>query len=678
MRSSPLVFLMLGHAAPIWLETLAAQRDIGVLTSSETLFQSLRTLPRVHVGLLKGFEDLRESYRVLAEMILVASDGRFGATAGSICRKLADRDIFGDRMRLDFIPGFPLPPPDRGRAAAYLLNRLSNNVDEPSLSPDSRAEGLTALPNMFDRCFRGAAALALVETKQSIPSHLPISTEELGIYHSDLTNTEADRSERFHRLLELGTRIAAQKPIQRPLFVIPVPRLDLVRGKGPESITVDLRTKEEIRAAVRAVKDFTLGKDQNALGSPSERKVYKDAWWSLETEQRLISCQTAWLSAASFQVPIQMSPRPEVLRNALVVLSSALENNSRKISALFRSVEMLLAETLPPGLLKHLEEGSSPVTFFSDLPLEWTLLDEWPVCLTRPVSRIPIGLSHWDVLSAALEGPAKIDTTKPERILVFDLIQAHDPVKRYSDSFASASESLAQQYTYVSPKSAREFADILANASADVVVLDAHGGYSRVKDHLVIELAGRPIPLDDLLPDVQVPPVWVLSACHTSVTGAIRGCFVRALLARGAICVVASLSRVDAFTASMFVGRLLTDIFSPPKPDSYDNFHQVFFATQYTTALLYDPLLPLFRLAEKDAEVRSRLGLVLADFFSWTRGREIDIRKHRHEIAWFVGEAILRHGLQQIQIRHLAPGTVRPETLLFSIFGVPTHVELKR
>jgi hypothetical protein len=233
---------------------------------------------------------------------------------------------------------------------------------------------------------------------------------------------------------------------------------------------------------------------------------------------------------------------------------------------------------------------------------------------------------------------------------------------------------LAQQYTYATPKSAKEFVTSLMNVDADIVVLDAHGGYNRRDDQLFIEVAGKPFSIDDLLPKSLVPPVWILSACHTSVTGALRGCFVRALLSRGAVCVVASLSRVDAFTASLFVGRLLTDIFNPVTPNSHDNFHEVFFATQYTTALLYDPLLPFFRLADKNPDVRKKLGLAMKDFFLWTRGRPLDIRKYRHEIAWFVGDAILRHGLQQLRIAHLSSGITRPETLLFSIFGVPTHV----
>ena len=156
-----------------------------------------------------------------------------------------------------------------------------------------------------------------------------------------------------------------------------------------------------------------------------------------------------------------------------------------------------------------------------------------------------------------------------------------------------------------------------------------------------------------------------------------RGCFVRALLGRGALCVVASLSRVDAFTASMFVGRLLTDIFSPSTPNLFYNFYEVFFSTQNTTSLLYDPLLPFFRLAEREPQVRKKLGLVLSDFFAWTHGRELDIRTYRHEIAWFVGEAILRQGLQQAQIGQLCVGNceTRDFTLLCFWRPRPRRVE---
>lgn len=317
--------------------------------------------------------------------------------------------------------------------------------------------------------------------------------------------------------------------------------------------------------------------------------------------------------------------------------------------------------------------------FFSDLPFEWTMVEDWPVCLTRRVSRIPIGLSRWDMLSAALEYPWEIDISKPEKVLVIDLIEAEDAVRSYTNAFIAVSEANAQRYTYCSPKDAQELTDILASAAADIVVLDSHGKYDRRKDQLAIHVGGGWVPLENLLTGVRprVPPVWVLSACHTSVTGAMQGCFVRQLLARGAVCVVATLNRVDAFTASMFVGRLLTDIYNPVFRGSHTTLADVLFVTQYTTALLYDPLLPLFRQAEANPELKVPLGAVLSEFFQWSHGRSLDVRKYRHEIAWFVGESLARHGLTPLYVGALQAGHVTPETLLFTAFGAPGRVMLK-
>jgi hypothetical protein len=65
--------------------------------------------------------------------------------------------------------------------------------------------------------------------------------------------------------------------------------------------------------------------------------------------------------------------------------------------------------------------------------------------------------------------------------------------------------------------------------SFDIVVIDAHGSYERRTELLRIELPEGAVPIDDLIPPRRVPPLWILSACDTSVTGAMRGCFVRKL-----------------------------------------------------------------------------------------------------------------------------------------------------
>jgi hypothetical protein len=675
IQTSPIVVLMLGYSLPEWVKPLAQKRALAVLSPSEEVTSEAGKVESVFCGLLRGFADIREYYRVVA--LATARDAlneRFDQETRTTLESLGKMNLFETRPRLGFIPALALPQPCDGRPAAYLLNRLSNNVDEPTLRGNSGDLAKGSFAQMFSFAMRACAALGSFEVGRELPPDLPVSLAEVAELHKQLSDPK--NAERFHIFLELGRKLAKGQPPDRPLLTLPAPRMDLLRGRAPESVRLDPEHRERVRAGVRAVNDFHTGFERNVFGTKKDKRYYADARHTLVSEQRLLACQSAWLAGLSGGTPEQLDPLPGQLFAAIADLNNALDADSRKIPDLFRGVELLLSKALPEGLNDWLDKGNSPVMLFSDLPFEWTLVGDWPLCLTRPVSRIPMGFSSWETMTAALEGDATIDTRHPERVLVLDLIERHDRIRPHSDAFISVSAGLGQNYTCVSPKNAAEFNETITNNRPEIVVVDAHGKYDRVRDELTLSVNGVSAKLDDLLPNALVAPVWILSACDTSVTGAMRGCFVRKLLARGALCVIATLSRVDAFTASMFIGRLLTDIYNPVRRGAYDALEEVFFATQYTTALLYDPMLPLMRRAERDASLKKPLGQVLGGFLAWSAQGTIDVRKYRYDAAMVLGELLAKHGLSGAQSEIERAGLVRPETLLFTAFGVPGQVRL--
>jgi hypothetical protein len=198
----------------------------------------------------------------------------------------------------------------------------------------------------------------------------------------------------------------------------------------------------------------------------------------------------------------------------------AFITRTRKVTKLFQEFEIKLADSLPEGLLAHLVLGDSPVIFYSDLPYEWTLLDNFPICLTRPVSRIPV--------------------------------------------------------------------------------------------------------------------------------------------------------------AAMFVGRLLTDVYSPHPQMNFKTFSDVFFVSQLTTALLYDPLFPLLRRAQPHTRMSEALYRVILDYSRGVSSGVISPRDFRYKAAEILSECLQTHGLLEQYLATVKSGEVIPETLLFTAFGIPTHVELER
>lgn len=671
------LFLVAG-SIPTWLRSLSEHSDIGVLTQSEEIIESAKAVPRLHTGLLKGDADLPEAYRVFRELLSAAARKvDRDPKVSERCRVLANTDIFAQRSRLDFIPPLPLPPPSEGRPATYLINRFSNNVEVAGIVLEGPPASLT-MPQMLEWCRLAGGAFSYLENDQDLPSWLGVPRSEVEERYKQLLSDKESIDAKFKLFTKFGLEMTRGIHLRHPFYTLGAPRLDIIRGKVPDTLKVDTNHKKSARTMIRAVNDLMSGAETQEFANDAERELYAYARFTLLSEQRLISCQTAWLAARSGSIPIQLLPASGQLYNLLADLNSALANNSRKISRLFNETKVLLAESLPEGITHHLGSDVSPVVLFSDLPYEWALIGEWPLCLTRPVSRVPLGQSHWDVLSSVLEHPVKIDKNRPEKVLVFDLIEQADRIRLYSDAFIFASSALEQHYNYASPKSAQEFIDVLSKHAPDIVVLDTHASYDRPSDALTIRLGQQSVPLGDLLSNSRVPPLWILSACDTSVTGAIRGSFVRELLARGAVCVVATLSRIDAFTASIFVGRLLTDnIYNPGIPEGYDTFGEVFFSTQYTTAMLYDPLLPLFRVAEREESIKPALQTILSEYFQWSIKRGIDVKTYGNEAAHVLGELIARTGLRHRYTSMRENGLVRPETLLFSAFGFPEHLDLR-
>ncbi len=671
MVNQPVIVLMTNDEIPDWLPTLTDVKPVGVVAQSPETAKALSGFPGVRVGLLRGFDDLRETYRVIGELGKLACETFHRSAIGELCGRLSQTDLFTKRPRLRFMPPFPLPQPNNGRSAAYLLNRLSNNFDEPALARDSPSNSIAFLPQFLGWSVKACALLTAVEMGREAPANLKISRAELENYHSTLTSDSISGDDKFKLLLEIGQRISGFAWPTPPLIALPVPRLDLAKGKVPESVQLDPGHKQRIRSGLEAASDFIAGRERTAFGTKRDREDYRNARETLLNEQRIIACQAAWLASAGGAIPFQLGVLPGQLYNVLHDFGCALAANSKKIPELFRTLEARLSAVLPDGLLEQLNQGTSPVIFLSDLPFEWALVENWPICLSRPVCRIPTSLNSWDVLSASSHRSIHIDVRKPERVLVFDLIEEDDPIRQDSDAFAQAANSLKQHYQYATPKSPREFRTALERYTPDIVVVDAHGAYDRLKDEVLINLRGTSAPIADLLPEGLAPPVWIFSACSTSTTGAMRGCCVRQLLAHGAVSVIATLGRVDAFIASMFVGRLLTNVFNPLHPGMFRTLQDVFFMTQFTTALLYDPMLPLIRRSGSDPAIRQAIGPIFREFFAWADRGHDDLNKYRNEAAWLLGSLLAQSGLTDKHQNLVRAGLVRPETLLFTSFGLP-------
>jgi hypothetical protein len=490
-----------------------------------------------------------------------------------------------------------------------------------------------------------------------------------------LLGSSASAKEKFDQFMRIGRIVLGSGNIRRPFLTVPVPRLDTVK-RPSEGMTADLGTGKDRRTAALAAADFVRGEERKKFSSPDVEDVYLSSRYTILQEQRLLACQGTWLSSINGGVPLQLRPFRGDVPNALKNFLNAFDHDSKKASELFRVLELSLAASLPDSIVDHVFKRASSVTLCSDYPFEWTLVDGRPLCLYRPTARIPLSMNSWYNVSAALIKSYALTPRVPEKVLVLDLIEKTDRVRSYSDAFIETSANIGNRFAIESPNSAGEVRQLIEKRAPEIVVIDSHGQYEPAKDVVSLRINGKWSEFSELLPESPIPPVWIVSACETAQSEALRGCVVRSLLSRGAYAVVATLTKVDAFIASMLVGRLLADIYQPMPHTNDRSLLDIFFNTQFTTALVYDPLLPLVRKAEADPQIREPLSYLLRELVLWFSGRPVDVKTYHEKVATKLTELLLKYDLYT-KHRHLdAAGHVRPETLMFSIYGYPDLVTI--
>jgi hypothetical protein len=323
MRLTPGIVVMTGHAIPDWLEELTRERPVSVLTSSEKTLRRLHGLHNISAGLLKGFADIREFYRTACELLEMLRS--IPALFSQVPKKLHTIDsskLLDSRPRLEFIDYLPLPQPWAGRSAAILYNRLSNVVEEPSLLPEELDKPMFT-PAVLNWATATCSLLAARELGVGMPRNEKVKPTEVNRL-AKLLASSASNEKKFEAFLELGRRASGRGSIRHPFLTIPVPRLDTLK-KTPAAITQDLETPFHRKFASNAATDFMVGSKRSKFRSQEEEDVYETAQHTILQEQRLIACQTTWLSAINNRIPIQLRPFRGRVPNALRDLLQALE-----------------------------------------------------------------------------------------------------------------------------------------------------------------------------------------------------------------------------------------------------------------------------------------------------------------------------------------------------------------
>lgn len=366
-------------------------------------------------------------------------------------------------------------------------------------------------------------------------------------------------------------------------------------------------------------------------------------------------------SLAELESHWQGPPRPRGVRRILTRLDKAAEHIwTEPFIAAVRSASAIEAFTdFPLGLLT-MPGDTSPLS--TRLPINYRSVN--------PLTR---------ALQLELSPPISRDLSTGFRVLIAECIPERDPVGRLSRlAWRAVNDEMsaggfAVEVSTIETRSRAALRAAITETQPDVLVLSAHG-FSAPESNIAGVVIGEEMSLgDDLGP---MPPLVVLSACHTSPRGSGAVNVGDLLIRAGAEAVLSTLVPVDVRHNAQLVARFFRYLALAVSGDSEYSMRTVMDVWHEVQGLnvIIDLTYGNNRLAEwafSGSPETSPVGRFMAGPHGLRRGHlYVDAEDRLITIATEMGEE------QRVRSWLSSPGYL-PESLMYTMLGRPQNLLLR-
>ncbi len=266
---------------------------------------------------------------------------------------------------------------------------------------------------------------------------------------------------------------------------------------------------------------------------------------------------------------------------------SSTISNIKKFGNKLRN--LIIAEPL----VEYLQQRNGQIFAISDLPFEWLFLDEYPLCFTHDVCRLPEFNLNGIVNSAvhASRFLYEIPTDLINKTLVIHCSSKNDNMmNNMFDLIDNFKSSLAFQSARCS--SIEEIKKAIDECKPDLLIFDCHGGSSKndLSSFLVINgeeklfLTG-----DDIVKHELTAPLVILSACETMPNYGYVKLISDAFMEVGAYSVTTTFLPIKIIDAASLIIRILNNL-GQIKTNSYHNNWLNFMSHMLRTTFIYETI----------------------------------------------------------------------------------------
>lgn len=205
-----------------------------------------------------------------------------------------------------------------------------------------------------------------------------------------------------------------------------------------------------------------------------------------------------------------------------------------------------------------LKDRVSECIICSDVPLEWTTLEDLPLMISHEVCRVPMTPGNMLLQLCALGGGHELPVASVRDILV---IRSFGRLDHLGGLLQEAVESFPlskdMSVKFVDVNSISEVVAALNNFSGGVVIFDCHGNHEGITGTGWLAIGNEKLDSWRLHSVARIPPIVALSACSTSSIGGSYVSVANGFMRCGALSVIGTYLPVDGRHSSVFMARIL-------------------------------------------------------------------------------------------------------------------------
>lgn len=447
----------------------------------------------------------------------------------------------------------------------------------------------------------------------------------------------------------------------------------LLRDKVPDRVLKYLygRTSSDYLTWIQP-RDFKQGTDAEAFLGLMQLAALENSYWT----------SVLSLYAVSSRWPVLRLPQlSSGCFGHLKQVSAAYQSGSAKaVLKQLRRFQDFLAQELPKEVLEFLaaSQGTN-LKVFSDLPIEWLLLDDVPVMYRRTISRVPMrpGNGLFVHFGDSRE-TIRLGFEEVQNVLIMDCTDHDDPVGIGATILHQALTAMGYKSKLVRPDGGATYRHHLKEARPFVLIHWGHGSYDTTCDRGYLHIQNERCEVWDWT-DLTVPPIVLLGACETSALAQTHNNPANAWLSLGARSVLATFLPVQADLTCTLYTRIMANLLEATCGEQ----RLQDWATVVSKTLILQRYLDFFH-AFLEWRKEKRLKPVPSEFyweytFRWNKSTK-DLAEGYRRCPALVRDTLAHFGedLAQEFDHFLMLDRVMPHTMFFTHLGSPETITLRK